>query len=114
MVSYGAARFPVADVYLTQFFHSASAIGAPKQVTNFSHCDVADAEIEAARIETDPAKQIALWEEAQRKILAHVCGIPMTETAGVWARRSNLNWGHDFKGSMSLGPLVTEETHFTE
>lgn len=114
LVTYGAARFPIADVYLTQFFHSASAIGAEKQVTNFSHCDVADAEIEAARVETDPAKQIALWEEAQRKIIAHVCGVPMTETSGVWVRRSNLNWGHEFKGSMSLGPLVTEETHFTD
>lgn len=114
LVTYGAARFPIADVYLTQFYHSASAIGAPKQVTNFSHCDVADAEIEAARVETDPAKQIALWQEAQRKIIAHVCGIPMTETAGVWARRSNLDWGHEFQGSMSLGPLVTEQTHFKD
>ena len=114
LVTYGAARFPVADVYLTQFFHSASAIGAEKQVTNFSHCDVADAEIEAARVETDPARQIALWEEAQRKIIAHVCGIPMTETAGVWVRRSTLDWGHEFKGSMSLGPLVTEATRFTD
>lgn len=114
VVNYGAARFPVADVYLTQFYHSASAIGAPKQVTNFSHCDVADAEIEAARTETDPAKQIALWEEAQRKIIAHVCGVPTSETAGVWVRRANLDWGHEFKGSMSLGPLLTEETHFTD
>ena len=114
LVTYGAARFPIADIYLTQFFHSDSAIGAPGQVTNFSHCDVADAEIEAARVETDQAKQIALWEEAQRKIIAHVCGVPITETAGVWVRRSNLDWGHEFDGSMSLGPLVTEETHFTD
>ena len=114
LVNYGAARFPVADVYLTQFFHSGSIIGTPTAVTNFSHCDVADAQIEAARIETDPQKQIALWQEAQRLILEAVCGIPMTETAGVWARSETLNWGHAFTGSMSLGPLVTDQTHFTE
>lgn len=114
LVSYGAARFPVADVYLTQFFHSKSGIGTETAVTNFSHCDVADEQIEAARVETDPDKQIALWEEAQRLIIADVCGIPTTETAGVWARHDNLDWGFAFEGSMSLGPLVTEQTHFTD
>lgn len=114
LVSYGAARFPVADVYLTQFFHSQSAIGTDTAVTNFSHCDVADEQIEAARVETDPQKQIELWNEAQRLIIEAVCGIPTTETAQVWARRENLDWGFDFEGSMSLGPLVTEETHFIE
>lgn len=114
LVSYGAARFPVADVYLSQFFHSSSAIGSPTAVTNFSHCDVADKQIEAARVETDPAKQLELWHEAQRLIIEAVCAISTTETAGVWARRENLNWGFEFKGSMSLGPLVTELTHFTE
>lgn len=114
MVNYGAARFPVADVYLTQFFHSDSIVGSETAVTNFSHCDVADAQIEAARVETDAEAQIALWQEAQRRIMEHVCAIPLTETAGVWARRGTLDWGHAFEGSMSLGPLVTELTHFTE
>lgn len=114
IVSYGAARFPVADVYLTQFFDSASSIGSPTAVVNFSHCDVADEPIRAARIETNPEKQLELWREAQRRIIEAVCGIPMSETAGVWARRSNLDWGHKFEGSMSLGPLVTEQTSFKE
>ncbi len=114
LVTYGAARFPVADVYLTQFFHSDSIIGTPTAVTNFSHCDVADEQIEAARVETDPQKQIELWQEAQRLIIEAVCGIPMTETAQVWARKEKLDWGFELKGSMSLGPLVTELTHFTE
>ncbi len=114
LVSYGAARFPVADVYLTQFFHSDSIVGTDTAVTNFSHCDVADEQIEAARVETDPQKQIALWEEAQKLIIEAVCGVPTTETAGVWARHGNLDWGFDFKGSMSLGPLLTEKTRFTD
>jgi len=112
MTTYGAARFPVADIYLTQFFHSKSAIGKPTAVTNFSHCTVADKEIEAARTETDSAKQLELWKEAQRKIIAQVCAVPLTETAQVWVRREGLDWGYELKGSMSLGPLLTELTHF--
>ena len=57
MVIYSAARFPVADVYLTQFFYGPSSIGKDTQVTNFSHCDVADAEIKAAKTEPDQDKQ---------------------------------------------------------
>ena len=68
MVHYQAARFPVADVYLTQFFDSHSIVGTPTAVTNFSHCNVADDEIGAARVETDPEKQMALWKTAQEKI----------------------------------------------
>jgi len=114
ITGYSAARFPVADIYLTQFYHSASSIGKPTAATNFSHCDVADKEIEAARTETDPAKQIEYWHEAQRKIVAHVCAVPLTETGQVWVRRENLDWGYELKGSMSLGPLLTEKTHFKD
>lgn len=114
LVQYGAARFPVADVYLTQFFHSGSAIGAPGQVTNFSHCSVADEQIEAARVETDPVKQLALWKEAQELIVKEVCAVPMAEVAQVWVRKAALDWGYELKGAMSLGPVVTEATHFTE
>lgn len=114
LVDYGAARFPVADTYLTQFYHSNSAIGAPGQVTNFSHCSVADQQIEAARTEADPKKQIELWQEAQKLIVADVCGVPVTETGQVWIRKDTLDWGFELKGSMSLGPLLTEQSHFTE
>lgn len=114
MVIYSAARFPVADVYLTQFFYGPSAIGEPGQVTNFSHCSVADAEIKAAKTEPDEAKQLALWAEAQTKIMTDVCSIPLVETRLVWVRKDTLDWGYELKGSMSLGPLLTETTHFTE
>lgn len=111
---YGAARFPVADFYLTQFYHSASTVGTPTAVTNFSHCAVADAAIEAARVEADPAAQLAHWHEAQRLILAEVCGIPLIETTLPWIRREALDWGYELRGSMSLGPVLTEATRFTE
>ncbi len=112
IVYYSAARFPVADVYLTQFFHSRSIVKTPTAVTNFSHCDVADKEIDGARVETDKAKQLALWAEAQKKIVAQVCAVPMFETLLVFARHDNLDYGYKLEGSLSLGPLITEATHF--
>jgi peptide/nickel transport system substrate-binding protein len=113
VVYYAAARFPVADVYLSQFYHSRSQVGSPTAVTNFTNCNQADSEIDAARTETDAAKQIALWRTAQEKIVANVCAVPLFETLLVWARRDTLDWGYELKGSMSLGPLVTERTRFT-
>ncbi len=112
IVDYSAARFPVADIYLTQFFDSKSIVGTPTAVTNFSHCNVADKEIEAAKTEPDMAKQVALWAEAQKKIIAAVCVVPLMETLQVWAHHDDLDLGYDLKGSLSLGPLVTEATHF--
>lgn len=113
MIGYSAARFPIADVYLTQFFHSDSTVGTPTAVTNFSHCKAADREIEQARSEQDPEKQKALWREAQRKIIAAVCAVPIEENFLTWAYKSNLILGYEFKGSLNLSPPVTELTHFS-
>ena len=110
IVVYTAARFPVADIFLTQFFHSASSIGKPTAVTNFSHCDVADKEIEAARSELDSAKQLELWKVAQQKIVAHVCAIPLFDEMQVWGRSEKLDLGYPLEASISFGPMITERT----
>jgi peptide/nickel transport system substrate-binding protein len=112
LVPYQAARFPIADAFLTQFYLSTSTVGTPTGVTNFSHCNVADKEIIAARSELDPAKQKALWAEAQRKILDAVCGAPIYESFVLWAHKDSLVLGYDLKGSMNLGPPILETTHF--
>jgi len=112
VVHYSAARFPVADTYLTQFYHSASTVNTPTGITNFAHCAVADAEIEAARVEQDPAKQKALWKTAQEKIAAELCGVPIYENLQIWATRDNVDLGYDLIGSLTLGPPVTETTQF--
>jgi peptide/nickel transport system substrate-binding protein len=111
---YQAARFPVDDVYLTQFFDSKSTVNTPTGVVNFSHCSVADADIAAARTEHDVEKQKALWGAAQKKILDDVCSVPLVETLVIWAWRSTLDIGYDMVGSLNLGPQITEQTHFTE
>lgn len=107
---YSAARFPVADVYLQQFFHSRATVSTPTAVTNFSHCKVADAEIDAAASATDAVKQKELWAIAQQKIIDDVCAIPLFEQLQVWARRNSVDWGYKFEGAMHLGPVVTEKT----
>lgn len=113
VVHFQAARFPVADVYLSQFFHSRSIVGSPTGVTNFSHCRVADAEIDGARSEPDKAKQIALWHEAQRKIITEVCAIPVNESLQMWAHRDTLELGYTISGALNLGPQVLETSRFT-
>jgi peptide/nickel transport system substrate-binding protein len=114
IVHYAAGRFPIADTYLTQFYHSRSIVGTPTAVTNFSHCNDADSEIDAARVEPDTAKQKALWKTAQQKLMTKVCGIPIYEQPQIWARRDTLDYGFPLKGSLSLGPVIDEGTHFTQ
>ena len=111
---YQAARFPVADVYLTHFFHSRSIVGTPTGITNLSHCAVADPEIEAARVEPDLAKQKALWRTAQEKVMAQVCAVPLVESLVLWAWKDNLDLGYDLVGSLNLAPHITEKTRFVK
>jgi peptide/nickel transport system substrate-binding protein len=110
VVFYGAARFPVADSYLTEFYHSRSEIGSPTQVTNFSHCKVADAEIDRARHEPDRTKQLAEWRTAQEKIHTEICAIPLFDLLQVWARRDTVDFGAPLAGALNLAPPITEKT----
>ncbi|MCC7426674.1 MAG: polyamine ABC transporter substrate-binding protein [Alphaproteobacteria bacterium] len=112
IVFYSAARFPVADTWLTQMFHSRSIVKTPTAVTNFSHCGMADAEIDAARVETNPQRQLELWATAQRKLAEAVCAVPLREGLQIWARRNSVELGYQLNGAMSLGPLLTEQTRF--
>lgn len=112
IVMYSAARFPVADVYLTQFFSGRSIVGTPTAVTNFSHFKDADKEIEAARVEPDQKKQVALWEEAQRKVIKEVAAIPLIETLVCWAHRKGFDYGFKIDGAMAGGGLLTEKAGY--
>jgi len=114
LTHYSAARFPVADTYLTQFFHSDAAPGKPSAVTNFANCDVADEEIVAARVEADPERQMELWAEAQHKIMEAVCTVPLMQNMQLWAWTDRLDLGHEVEGSFNLSPAITEKSHFVE
>jgi peptide/nickel transport system substrate-binding protein len=114
VVMYQAFRFPVADAYLSQFYWGPAAIGQPGAATNFSHCDVADKEIEAARTEPDLEKQKALWKTAQEKILAALCSVPFSESLQVWALSDKLDLGYPMVGSLNLVPDLTDESGFAD
>ncbi len=114
LVLYGAARFPIADTYLTQFYHSQSIVGTPTAVTNFSHNNVADEEIDAARREVDPQKQLELWKVAQQKIMDECVAVPIFELLQVWGRNPKLEYGYELEGALSLGPIINENTYFKE
>ncbi|UHS59821.1 ABC transporter substrate-binding protein [Agrobacterium vaccinii] len=110
LVFYGAARYPVADSYLSQFYHSDAAIGKPTAVTNFAHCDAGDADITAARKAATDTERLKFWSDAQKKIQAQVCGVPLFSLMQVWVRSNSVNYGYEFKGSLNLAPPITELT----
>lgn len=109
-VFYGSARFPVADSYLTEYYHSDAIVGKETAITNFSHCDVADAEIEAARRATTDEARLAAWSEAQRKIHETVCAVPLFSLQQVWVRSEAVDYGYTLLGAMNLAPPITELT----
>lgn len=101
-------------MYLSQFFHSDAIVGTPTAITNFSHCAVADAEIEAARTEGNAEKQLEYWATAQRKIMEEVCAVPIVQSMQLWAWKDTLDLGVEVNGSLNLSPPVTEAASFSE
>jgi peptide/nickel transport system substrate-binding protein len=104
VVIYGAFRYPLTgNNYLRQFYHSSAAIGTPTAATNFSHFGEGgggvDAELDAAVREVDGARQRALWQTAQRKILDAAVAMPLYTRAYALARSPKLDLGHEQKSS---------------
>ena len=46
--------------------------------------------------------------------MAKVCGIPIYEQPQIWAHRDTLDYGFKLEGSLTLGPVIDEGTHFTQ
>lgn len=111
---YAAARFPVADVYLSQFFHSDATVNTLTAVANFSHCAVADDDIAGARVATDPAKQAEMWASAQAKIMREVCAVPVVQSLQLRAWNDSLDLGTEVNGSLNLSPPATEQAFFKD
>jgi peptide/nickel transport system substrate-binding protein len=110
MVLYVCWR-PSADAYLYRFFHSNSRVVVGKKPdTNFSHYTAIDDLIEAAREELDPKKQIALWKEAQIKILEDMVAHGLFIKKFVYPRRDYVNWGYELKSTIQLYPQINELT----
>jgi len=110
IVLYVAMR-PSADIFLTQFYHSASTVRVGKApITNFSHYSRIDRLIERAREATDPKEQIRLWKEAQLQILRDLAAYPLFVSKFVYARKPSVDWGHRLKSILALYPQIDETT----
>jgi len=110
IVAYMAWR-PNADVYLTRFYHSDSiVVTGAKPDTNFSHYDQLDDLIIAARLETDPDKQIEMWKEAQVQLLSDCVTYSLISGNQTVVNRTWVDYGHELKSSLALYPQFTEKT----
>lgn len=119
VVFYYALRAPVADSYLTQYYHSEAIVKKPHAITNFSHYGDLDADgdgkidnidslIEKARSEVNPERQKQLYYEAQLQLLKHVASKPIYELIKVYVRHNYVDLGCEIKGNILGGyPLET-------
>jgi peptide/nickel transport system substrate-binding protein len=110
IVVYVAFR-PTAEIYLRSFYHSASTVvtGAHPD-TNFAHYSGVDDLLDRARVETNAAKQVELWKEAQVKILQDMVAYPVSYANQVYARSAAVDYGHPLKSVLALYPGIDETT----
>lgn len=112
IVVYSADRTPIADSYLSEFWHSSAIVGTPTGQKNFSHYGEVDADgdgtvdsidsfIEAARSEIDASKRAELWAQAQIQVLEHAAAKPLHVLIKVLGRQPWVDLGVDFTGTMS-------------
>lgn len=110
LVVYIAFR-PNADIYLRSFYHSASIVVTGRSPdTNFAHYTAIDGTIDRARVETNPAAQVALWKEAQLKILQDMAAYPIYYQNQVYARTNAVDYGHPLRSVLALYPGIDETT----
>lgn len=110
IVVYNAFR-PTADAYLTQFFHSDAIVVTGKNPnTNFAHYASVDTQIDMARNEPEAPAQTALWKDAQLRALEDMVAYPIQYTNQVYARSTNVDYGHDLKSVIQLYPGIDERT----
>jgi peptide/nickel transport system substrate-binding protein len=105
IVIYIAFR-PTADIYLTQFFSTDGG------VTNFSKFAV-DELRDQARAETDADAQAQLWKDANIEILKNFAGTGLLAKNLVYAKSSNVDYGHELTSVVQLYPGIDETTTLT-
>lgn len=111
---YMAARFPIPDPYLTQFYHSRSSVLEPTAVTNFSHYGLlipgVDEYIEQARYEFDVEKQKELWIKAQQQIMEDLPAYPLFVDRLVFLAKDYVDLGYEFESTLNLTASINETT----
>jgi len=123
VVWYNATRTPIAGVYLTQWWHSASIVGKKTAITNFSHYGEVDIDgdgdlkdnnidrfIDQAAYEMDPEKQKKLYAEAQMQLLRDLPSVPVRMYYVIPARQPYIDLGYEPKRVMMYYYHITEKT----
>lgn len=97
---YNAYR-PTPDMYITAFFSSEGGS------TNWSKLDLLELR-DAARAETDEAKQDEIWREASIEILKNYAGFGLFYINQVYTRRDEVDYGHELDAVLALYPGINE------
>jgi peptide/nickel transport system substrate-binding protein len=77
IIVYTFTRAPLADVVLSEFYHSNSIVGKPTAITNFIHYDRIDQLMDQARGAKDQKEQLRLYAQIQKQILDDAVVIPV-------------------------------------
>jgi peptide/nickel transport system substrate-binding protein len=114
IVPYACGRVPVADSFLSQFYHSKAIVGKPTAVTNFSHYGEVtpgvDDLIDKAKDSPDTAKKIEYWVMAQKKIMEDLPAYSVRTVYTVYVRKNNVKLGYDLKYNIFYNYQITEDT----
>lgn len=94
---------PTPDMYLTAFF---SSDGGVERFSKFDLDDLRD----QARSETDADAQAELWKQANIEILQNYAAFGIMYINQVYARKNEVDYGHELNALISLYPGVTENT----
>ena len=71
-----------------------------------------DQQIDRARHEADSPTQVALWKAAQAQAMLDMVAYPILYQSQVYARASNVDYGHELKSVIQLYPGIDERTRF--
>ena len=111
IVELSTGMAPTAPAVITEFLHSASAVGKPSALRNFSHYGVVggsvDDLIEAAVVETDTEKQLELLYEAQLQIQRDVPVLPMQTSPLIAVMQGDIDLGYQPKGGFGQHEFAT-------
>jgi peptide/nickel transport system substrate-binding protein len=123
LIWYNATRTPIAGVYMTQWFHSASIVGKKTAITNFSHYGEVDVNgdgstadnsidelVDNAATELDRDVQKKLYAEGQMRLLRDLPAVPVKLQRYVFARQKYVDLGYEPENCMIYGYHLTEKT----
>jgi peptide/nickel transport system substrate-binding protein len=123
IIWYNATRTPIAGVYLTQFWHSASIVGKKTAITNFSHYGEVDIDgdgdlkdnnidrfIDEAAYTMDSKKQKKLYAQAQLMLLRDLPSVPVRMYYALPVRQPYVDLGYEPKRAMIYYYHITEKT----